>query len=165
MYPREIKNYNAFLDGRSYMGLITICKLPDLKIKTEAHRGGGMDSELHQDMGFEIGPAEATFAEYDPRLVRLLGSRRKLVARPGAQGEDGTVDTLVFTLSGRWTGLDGLTLEAGKRAALKLTCQPDYYRYQHNFRTEIEIDVENAVRMIGGVDQMAALRKAMGVGA
>ena len=39
-YPRTIRNFNAFLDGVSYMGLVSTAKLPALKIKA-----GFFDSE------------------------------------------------------------------------------------------------------------------------
>jgi uncharacterized protein len=163
MYPKVITNFNAFIGGTSYLGLVRTAKLPDLKLKTEDYRGGGMDGHVAQDMGMEAMSAEVTFAQFDPRLITTLGTRQSLVLRPAARGHDGSVDAIIVTLRGRWTGIEGASLEPGKAAELKLTCAADYFRYQHNFKELVEIDVQGGVRMIGGVDQMAAMRKAMGV--
>jgi len=39
----------------------------------------------------------------------------------------------------------------------------DYYRLEKDGEELWEIDIENGVRVIGGVDQLAELRRAMGI--
>ena len=41
--PNTLKNFNAFTDGASFMGVIEEIKLPKLSRKMEDFRGGGMD--------------------------------------------------------------------------------------------------------------------------
>lgn len=163
MYPSTIRNFNAFIDGRSYLGLVKTAKIPEIKIKTEDYRGGGMDGSVAMDMGLDAMTAELTFAEFVPNLITLLGTRKPVVLRPAARTEEGGVDAIIVTLRGRFTGLDGGSLEAGKAAELKLSCAVDYFRYQHNFKELVEIDVQTGIRRIGGSDQMAQMRRAMGV--
>lgn len=162
--PRTIRNFNAFVDGRSYFGLATEAKLPQPKIMTEAHRGAGMDGPVGIDMGMEAMSAEVTFAEHRTELIETLGTQQRLVLRPAALGEDNPeADTIIATISGLWTATESGDLKPGANATLKLVCDVRYYRLEINNREVLEIDLVNAVRKIGGTDQLAQMRRAMGI--
>ena len=164
MYPRKIKNYVGFLDGTSYMGRTVEGKLPELKLKTSEYRGGGMDGSLDVPMGQEKMEAEVTFAEWNPEVFRAWGNRKALVLRPGAQGEnDFSADSFIFTMRGRFPGLSPDALKPTDDSNLKLMMAVDYLKIERNGEELIEIDVENMVRIVDGVDQLAELRSAMGV--
>ena len=51
--PNTLKNFNAFLDGKSLMGIVEELKLPKLGRKMEDFRGGGMDGPVDIDLGQE----------------------------------------------------------------------------------------------------------------
>jgi P2 family phage contractile tail tube protein len=53
--------------------------------------------------------------------------------------------------------------KAGERALLKSSMTLTYYKLQHGDRVIHEIDIENFVRIIDGVDLMAAQRAALGI--
>lgn len=163
-FPRTIKNYNAFVDGVGYAGRVTEGMAPAIKIKTEKHRGAGMDGSLAIDMGMEDLTASLTVVEYIPALLTLIGTRKNLVLRPAQLGEeDFEADTIIHTCGGRWTELDPGTLKPGDPTALKLVCAVDYYRLDMNGQTLIDIDIEGGKRVIDGVDQLAGIREAMGL--
>lgn len=163
-YPRTIRNFNAFIDGVSYFGKSTEATLPKLNLQTEDHRGAGMDAPIAIDMGVQGMTADVSFAEWSPELCRLFGTRQNLVLRPGALGEsDVTADTYIFTIGGRWSGWEGSTLKPGGSVPLKLTTSVHYFRAEFNGEELFEIDIENGKRIINGVDQLADLRKAMGL--
>lgn len=163
-YPRKIRNFGAFIDGFGYAGRMTEAQLPELKIMTEAHRGGGMDGSVAQDMGLEAMQAEGTLADWPPELIKLIGNRRRMVLRPTSRGEDDfAADSYVATLGGLWTVTNFAALKPGGDTPLKLTLEVDYFRMTLDGDELFEIDVAAGKRVIGGVDQLAAMRRAMGV--
>lgn len=162
-YPRTIRNFNAFVDGVSYAGKVLEGKLPELKLQLANHRGAGMDAPIAIDMGMEAMKTELTLAEWPPELIKMFGTRQRMTLRPGAMGEhDFTADSYVATLGGRWTVTNFADLKPGSDAPLKLTLDVDYFRMVKDGDTLFEIDVEAGKRIIGGVDQLAGMRAAMG---
>ena len=163
-YPRTIRNFNGFVDGVSYAGRMTEGKLPDLKLMLAAHRGGGMDGTVNQDMGMEAMKAEATFAEWSNELITLFGTRRRMVLRPAAMGEDDfSADEIIATMGGRWSSTNFGDLKPGSDAPLKVTLEVDYFRMVKNGTELFEIDVVSGRRVINGIDQLADMRRAMGI--
>lgn len=163
--PRKIKNFNAFVDGRSYLGRATEAKLPQPKIQTEAHRGSGMDAPVGIDMGMEGMTAELTLAEWDVNVLKLLGATNRLVLRPVAESstDTGVTDTIIATIGGLFTGTEFGDLKPGTDVPLKIMVDVRYYRLTVNGVEIHEIDIVNGKRVIGGVDQLAGIRRAMGV--
>jgi P2 family phage contractile tail tube protein len=161
--PRKIRNYNAFLDGISYFGRTTEAKLPVVKINTEAHRGGGMDGPVGVDVGTEGMSAELTFADHPPEVLKQLGKQVRLVLRPAAKGEDGTVDTIIATIGGLMTTNEPGDLKPGNDTPLKVMVDVRYYRLEMNGEVIYDIDLVAGKRVIGGEDQLAAMRAAMGI--
>lgn len=163
-YPRTIRSYNAFLDGTTYYGLAVEATLPNLTLVTEDHRGAGMDQAIAIDMGMERMTCDINFAEYRPELIKRFGTKARLVLRPAAVGEDSfEADSHVYTIGARWTGVEPGKLKQGALSLLMLKGSVDYFRIEQNGTELVEIDVVNAVRKIGGVDQLASIRKAMGL--
>ncbi|MCB1397250.1 MAG: phage major tail tube protein [Rhodobacteraceae bacterium] len=164
-YPRQIRNFNAFLDGISYFGIATEAKMPDPKIRTAAHRGSGMDAPVGVDMGMEGMSAELTFAEWNPVVLAKLGRNERLVLRPAAMGEGNMfdTDTIIVTVGGLITTHEFGALKPGEPSTLKMMIDLRYYRFEHNGEELWEIDIEAGKRVIGGVDQLAEIRRAMGI--
>lgn len=162
--PRTIRNFNAFVDGFSYFGLASEAKLPQPKIMTEAHRGAGMDGPVGIDMGTEAMTAEVTFSEHRPELITHLGGQKRLVLRPAQVNPTGTdADTIIATIGGMVTAAESGDLKPGSNATLKAVWDVRYYRLEMNGRELFEIDLVAGIRRIGGVDQLADIRRAMGV--
>jgi P2 family phage contractile tail tube protein len=162
--PRTLRNFNAFVDGISYFGLATEAKLPQLKIMTEAHRGAGMDGPVGIDMGTEGMTSEITFGEWSPELLKKPGTQQRFVLRPAAAGEVGDgADTIIATIGGLITAAETGDLKPGTMATLKLMMDVRYYRLEINGEQIHEVDLVNGVRVVGGVDQLADVRRAMGL--
>ena len=163
-YPRTIRGFNSFLGGTSYFGLVVEATLPSLTLVTEDHRGAGMDQAIAIDMGMERMTCDISFAEHRSELVTRLGTKDRLVLRPAQVGEDSfEADSYVFTVGARWTAVEPGKLKQGTLNPLILKGSVDYYRIELNGAELVEIDVVNAVRKIGGADQLASIRKAMGL--
>lgn len=162
-YPRTIRNFNAFVDGVGYFGIATEAKLPQVKVQTEAHRGAGMEGPVGLDMGLEGMTSEITFSEWSPTLLKKLGRQERFVFRPMQRGEDDVeATTIIATVGGLITIPDLGDLKPGTNSPLKLTMDVRYYRLEIDGEEIWEIDLVNAKRVIGGVDQMASARAAMG---
>lgn len=166
MLPKILKNFNAFVDGRGYAGRIDEIILPKLSIKTEEYRGGGMDIPVAIDMGMEKLEAELNFAEYDSELFRLFGlvdgNGVSITLRGGLQGI-GEAEAIVINLRGQFKELDLGNWKPADKAKLKCTISIRYYKLTIDLRELIEIDAENMIRKINGIDQMSSLRSALGI--
>jgi len=166
MIPKILKNFNAFVDGRGYAGRVDEITLPKLTVKTDEHRAGGMDVPVEIDMGMEKLEADLTFAEYDAELFRLFGlvdGNSVSVTLRGAMQAGGEAEPIVVTLRGSFRELDSGNWKAGDKATLKCMMAIRYYRFNISGVDVIEIDAENMIRIIGGVDQMASIRQAIGI--
>ncbi|MGV6840168.1 MAG: phage major tail tube protein [Planktomarina sp.] len=162
-HPRTLRNYRAYIDGQSYAGLSPEAKMPEVKIQVADYRGGGMDGTTPQDMGIEAMTAEITLAEWTEQALTLIGTRKRMVLRPAAQGQDvGNADAIIATLGGLWSSLSPGDLKPGNDMPLKLTLSCDYFRMVKNGVEMFELAPALGKRVVGGVDQLAALNTAMG---
>lgn len=163
-YPRIIRNFNVFIDGVSYFGRALEAKLPDVKIATAAHRGAGMDGPVGVDMGLEAMSAEVSMAEWDPVLLKKFGTLQRLVFRPAALSDDVAEATpIIATVGGLITAHELPNVKPGENSVLKLTVDVRTYRLEVGGDEVWNIDLVNAKRVVGGVDQLASIRKAMGL--
>ena len=167
-YPRKITNYNAFIDGFGYAGLATAAKMPNLKLQTERHRGAGMDGGTPIDLGQEDMQASLTLSEWRTEAIQLLGRRdARLTLRPtqkaGAEG-DFDADAFICSMGGLWNGIEFADLGAGKGDVTQtVMLEADYFRMVYQGNELCEIDFRAGKRVVGGVDQLAAARAAMGI--
>lgn len=162
-YPRFIRNWTAFVDGRGYFGLVKEGKLPDLKVNTAAHRGAGMDGPVGVDMGLEGMTAELTFSEWPPEVLTMLGTLQRFVFRPAGKADDGTVQTNILTCAGLFTSHELGALKSGEEAPLKTRLDIRQFRFEQDGAVLLDLDLEAGRRVIGGIDQNAAIRAAMGL--
>lgn len=164
--PKTLRNFTAFVDGRGQAGKVEEIELPKLTLKTEEWRGGGMDAPIEVDLGMEKIEATLTFVEYDRELFKLFGladgNRVGLTLR-GAVQADGQAEAVIVTLRGQVKELDSGSWKAGDQANLKMAVAARYYKLEINGQEVIEIDTENMIRKIGGIDQLASQRQALAV--
>ncbi|WP_265045207.1 MULTISPECIES: phage major tail tube protein [unclassified Wolbachia] len=168
MLPKILKNFNVFVDGRGYAGKIDEVTLPKLTIKTEEYRAGGMDIPISIDMGMEKLEADFTFAEYDSELFRLFGlidgNSVSLTLRGGLQGSGSNdIEGVIINLRGIFKEFDFGSWKPAEKATLKCTVAAHYYKLTIGSNELIEIDAENTIRKINGVDQMALLQAVLGI--
>lgn len=168
MAARDVrKNLNLFVDGRGYAGQIDEFNAPKLALVTEEYRGGGMDAPIELTMGMEKLEADFSLISYDLDVLSLFGvaegSFVPFVAREALESFDGTVTPVVHTMRGKIRELDPGTSKAGEKPTIKIAMALTYYKLQHGGNTVIEIDVENMVRIVNGVDALAAQRAALGI--
>ena len=66
-------------------------------------------------------------------------------------------------MRGSFREVDAGTWKAGDKATLKCMVAARYYKLAIDGDNAIEIDAENMIRTVNGVDQMATIRAAIGV--
>jgi len=165
--PKVLKNFTCFVNGFGYAGKVDEIELPKITLQTEDHRAGGMDTPAQLDMGTEALEATITFAEYDPKLFPMFGlvdgAWVGLVFRGAQQSGDGEAEPVMVVLRGALKELDMGSWKSGEKNQFKVSVSAMYYLLTVNDIPMVEIDVENMRRVIGGVDQLASQRRAMGV--
>lgn len=168
MAARDIrKNINLFVDGRGYAGQVEEFNAPKLTLQTEDFRAGGMDAPIKVTMGMESLDCDFSLKAYDRDVLAMFGvvegASVPLVVREALESFDGTVTQVERTMRGKITELDEGTSKPGEIPLLKVTLNLTYYKMKHGDRVVHEIDIENMVRTINGVDALAAIRAALGM--
>lgn len=164
---RVLQLFNFFVDGRGYAGKIDEFEPPKLTIKTEEYRPGGYDAPIEADLGMEKMESTFTLLDCDRDVLSYYGvGHNKPVActaRAGIGNGDGTVASHVYQLQGMWKELEQPKLKAGEKLSMKVSVALKYYKLEIDGEVIHEIDVENAVRIIAGVDYLAEARAAAGI--
>lgn len=164
--PKVLKNFTAYVDGVGYAGRVTELEPPKIKLKTEEHRAGGMDTPVEIDLGTEKLEATATFAEYNEEMFALLGlvaGSEVGVTFRGAKGDGDSARAIIMEMRGRIAEADPGTWKPADKATHKLRFPLVYYKLTIDGKECLEIDILNMVRKVGGKDQLAAMRTALGV--
>jgi P2 family phage contractile tail tube protein len=168
MAGRDIrKNLNLFVQGLGYAGEIEDFNAPKLTLKTEDFRAGGMNAPKKLNMGLDLLDTSFSLTAYDPDVIALFGLQAgasvSLIAREVLEDFDSTVTPVVHTMQGTVTEFDPGSSKAGTLAPIKITVNLTYYKLDHGTQTLHEIDVDNMIQFVNGVDQMAAQRAALGM--
>ena len=166
--PNVLRNINAFVDGRGFAGRVSELTLPKLTVKTEEHDAGGLDAPVEIDMGLEKLEAMFTLRSVEADLLRSWGLRGgeqvPMTFRGALQSEaGGDVADATATMRGVLREVDFGAWKPREAAELKATMAVRYYRLEIGGEELIEIDVENMVRRVDGVDQLEAQRAALGL--
>lgn len=166
MNPKSLKNFNVFIDGIGYAGRVTEGAPPKITVKTEEHIAGGMAAPVDVDAGtVEKLTFEVTLAEYNPAVHKLLGKDDVAVVFRAAQGvNDVEAEAVIVSVRALMRELDPGSLKAAAgKTELKLAFTASYYKLDIADETVVEIDAVNMKRVIGGVDQLASQRRALGL--
>lgn len=162
-----LRNVTLFVDGRGYAGKVEEVNLPKLTVATEEYRGGGMDAPAEIDMGLEKLECDFTTSAVDADLLRAWGVSHgamiQVTFRAALVSEDGTVRAAEARIRGYVREVDWGTWKPGEKSPLKCMVAVRYYKFVHDGATLHEIDVDNMVRIVNGVDQLEAQRQALGI--
>ena len=162
-----LRNMSLFVDGTGYAGNVEELTLPKLTMKTEEFRAGGMDAPVEQSLGMEKLECDFTLNSFDKKILTLFGlspgNNTKLTARGAIESDNGTQTAVVVNLEGMVKELDYGTWKPGEKATQKAMVALRYYKLTHGDTLVHEIDIPNFKRIINGVDQLEATRKALGI--
>ena len=164
--PKQVNQFNLFVDGVGFAGVLTELTLPTLEMTTEDHRAGGMDAPLEITMGMEKLELEFTIAEYNKDIMKHVGvpgvAGVQLTAK-GSQRRGQEVISITVNMSGQFRKFEPGTWKAGDTTETKFEAVLAYYKYTEDADPIYEIDVLNMKRIIDGVDQLEAERAALGL--
>jgi len=161
-----LRNFQLFVDGRGFAGNCPEVQLPKLTIKTEDFQAGGLDIPIGIDMGQEKMELGLTLDKFDRDVLGLWGvydtNPPPVILRGALVDQAGNVKAAVITARGPMREVDFGSWAAGSKAqtAFKVECHA--FRLEIAGRIVIDIDALNMVRRINGVDQLAAIRNAIG---
>lgn len=160
--PRVLKNMNAFVDGGSYLGIVSEFEEPNLALATEDWRGGGMLGPVKLDLGLEAMEAKLKMGGHEVELFRKFGTsqvdgvRFQLVG--AYQRDDGTLPQAVECfIGGRFSEIAPGTSKPGDMTEQEFTVPLSYYRREVDGRTEVEIDMLAGKFLVNGVDRYAEI--------
>ena len=85
------------------------------------------------------------------------------MAREALESFDGTVTPVIHTIRGKIKEMDPGTSKAGEKTTLKVTMTLTYYKLQHGANVVQEIDAQNMIHLVNGVDRLAEQRAALGL--
>ncbi len=168
MAARDVrKNINLFVDGRGMAGQIIEFNPPVMTLVTEEFRAGGMDVPVELTMGMEKLEASFSLIAYDRDVLALFGVTEgqfvQFIAREALESYNGAVTPVVHTMRGKIRSIDPGTSKPGDQPSLNIELALVYYKMQHGDTTVWEIDAENMVRVMNGVDALASQRAALGL--
>lgn len=165
--PRLLKNMNLFVDGRGYAGRVDEVQPPKLTLKTEEHRAGGMDLPVEVELGMEKLEATLTISDHDPEIFKLFGLLDgrdvQITLREAYQRQGEAAVPVVIQMRGGWKEIDPGSDKPGDKSTLKVQLALSYYKMTMDGEELVEIDAKNLIRQIGGEDQLASVRAALGM--
>lgn len=166
--PRKLKNFNLFNDGASYMGLVPELTLPKLSRKMEEYRAAGMTGSVMVDYGNEAITLEWTAGGLAEDALKQYGASKHNAVQlrfAGAYQDDdtGDVSAVEVTVRGRHKEIDMGSAKHATDTAHKFSTACSYYKLTINGNTIIELDFMGATELIGSVDNLADVRKAIGL--
>jgi len=162
-----LENFNLFVDGRGYAGNIEGLTLPNLQLKLEDFRGGGMDATVGIEMGMEKLESSFSLTKTGAEAMRLFGVSKNgrgvpLTARGSIKTPNGKLPVLV-QMEGTISGIETDEWKSGEKVTTKYTVQLIKYKYTLNGELIHHIDIPNMIRIIDGVDQLAETRSNLGM--
>ncbi|MBB4019579.1 hypothetical protein GGR16_004634 [Chelatococcus caeni] len=162
-----LRNCSTFADGYGLHGAVASITLPKFTEVVEEHRGGGMDGPVEVALGYEKLEASVELADADPRVIGLWGlapGQTKAFTHKGfLVGETGTDRAAEIHTRGSIKELDFGDWKPGELAKLTYAMRLTYVKLTIADVPLIEVDVLNGIRVINGVDQNVAMRRALGM--
>lgn len=169
MLPSILKDFNLYNDAQGYQGRIDEITLPALNRKVEEYQGGGMVGPVDVDLGQEKIDLDWTVKGFDLQVMKqygYVGVAGVALRFAGAYQEDEncTVKAVEISVRGRHTAIESGTAKKGDtNANTKVKSNLSYYKLSVDNEEIIEIDLINYVFKVNGVDQLEAMRKAIGL--
>jgi P2 family phage contractile tail tube protein len=166
MLPRHLRNFSVMIDGFGYAGRADEVTLPTLSLTTEEHRAGGMDMPVEVDLGMEMMELSIVLSDYDEQVIAgfgLLGAGVPLRIMGAIQRQGEAPQSVVILAVGGLKSRDVGTWSTGGKQTTTLTYSLRKYSEAINGIQSVVVDAENMIRVINGVDQLAAQRAAIGL--
>ncbi|MGK2740531.1 phage major tail tube protein [Tepidicaulis sp. LMO-SS28] len=165
MLPKTLRDFSGFIDGVGYAGRIKEGTPPTIALQVEEYLAGGMAAPVDIDMGaMEKMECSMTFSETSRALLSHIGKPDVPLTLRGAQrGPNVTAESVIYQMRGLLREITPGTWQRGSVPDKQLTFTAHYLKVSVADQPVIEIDAENMVRWIAGTDQLADVRRALGL--
>lgn len=164
--PETLVNFNLSVDGKGYAGIVQSATTPKLVLKVEEYRAGGMDAPIDIDQGMEKLDVSFDLNGWQKDTLVFFGlangSAFNGVLRGAFRDTGGIVKALVITVRGLLKSVDPGDWAAGDKGMTKFDVNCRYYKAEVDGQVLYEIDPIAGIRIINGVDQLVAVRAALG---
>ena len=163
MARNRLTNIHLIVDGRGFAGEVDSFEPPKLSLKTEED-SGGLFVPVDVPLGLEKIDTTWTMLSVDAELMRRWGLLRegtRFSLRAALQSTGGAVVPVVHECAGLVREVDQGTWKSGEKTQMKYTANLRYYRYAQDGQTVQEIDADNMVWMVDGVNQLAEVAAAL----
>ncbi len=167
--PYTLKAFNLYVDGRGFAGRVEEVTPPKMSVKGDDHLSGGMIAPLEMDMGLEKLEISGTMTEHNWFILKAFGifnAKNTLFTLKGGLGDDSSPSAVIpveMICRGSIKEIDQGTFKQNEKSQQKWTAALRYYRQLVNGEEVHEVDIMNMIRKIDGVDQVEALRNAIGL--
>ncbi len=160
-----LKAFNLYVDGRGHAGEVDELQLPALTLIIDDHRGGGMDGSVPIDLGMEPMTASFTLSSAVKETLARFGisGETGFTARGSLESLAGVKEAIEVTMRAKVTSIEPGAWTPGSKVTTNYNLAVTYYRYTQGGRVIHEIDVQNMIRIIDGVDQLAEHRANIGI--
>jgi len=163
-----LRNAICIADGVRIASSTTL-RLPKLKMKTEKDYFGGSDGETEAEYGLQAMEAMLKVGALEPGLLAqtalapgMLKSYRFNAATVGERS--GTVGNVRVRILGKIADNDPGDWKHGSKSEWDYRIIVKSYKLTIGDRLIHDIDPENFIRVVDGVDQLAAIRDALEIG-
>jgi len=159
--PQFITGITTFVNGIGLLGTGKKATLPKIEKIRETIKAGGFERALDTGV-FKAMEAELLLIEYHESIysamsASLSGATPTFVVKASIKQRNKNIPVVV-TLKGDFDVDDG-DFETGKEAERKIKIFVDYFSYEINGKKEVELDVDNMIGYIFGVDYFEEMRK------
>jgi P2 family phage contractile tail tube protein len=160
--PRTIRNFNIYFQDDGWAGICSEVELPDLEIKSEDFRGGGMDMAVPIDMGMEIPELGFTMEEHAGTIIDKFG-QSDLIGRFSAAQTNGRDAVRPYQIEFRGAFFQAPlgTVSPGDKSPMKGTIKCTRLVIKLNGAEVAYIDAIEGVRRIGGKDYLKDIKAAI----
>ena len=159
-----LRNSIAFVDGRK-ISSSTSLMLPKLKLKTEKEWFGGTDGEGEFIYGLQAMEAKLKVGGLEPGILAITalapGVRKSFRFNGAVVGEDAANTSVRVRMTGTIADLDPGDWKHGNKSEWDHRIIVKTYRLTINDEVLHDIDPENFIRIINGVDQLAGTRASL----
>jgi P2 family phage contractile tail tube protein len=168
--PEFISNFEIY-DSKSsrLLGVVDV-ELPEVTLKSETVAGAGIAGDVDAPNAGHVEAMEVTinwrtitpdavnFLKSGSQMVTLRGSQQLMDPGAGTLKHQGVRAILTVRGKGFGTGTAAVGAATGTSNTLAVT----YYKLVIDDKDALEIDQYNFVYKVGGVDQLAQMRKNLG---
>jgi len=154
--PQFLTGLTVFIDGVGFLGTCKQVALPKVEQMRETITQGGFERSLSTGI-FKAMESEITLSEYSPVVFRSINTRPPTFVLKGSLKQGNDEFPIVVTLKGE-IDIDDGSLETKKEAERKIKLYADFYQLEIDGTMQVQLDVENMIALIDGVDHLEKLR-------